>query len=127
MTHGESRQVTKGGGVLAIPRRLSDRDLPIRVQRLSKKCHQTVEAKEQRSRALNGLIRPLALRLDAQMGAPLLKSHFPTPALHEHADDVFCCLGEAGGRDGFGGRPTRWITRPDPTAPQERAALMVAH
>ena len=90
MPPNESKYVTKGGSVLAIPRRLSDRDLPIRVQRLSKKCHQTVEAKEERSRALNGLIRPLALRLDAQMGAPLLKRHFQTPALHEVADDLFC-------------------------------------
>src|SRR5258707_4636865 len=115
MPPDEREHGTYGGGVLAIPGRLSDRDLPIRVQRLPKEGHQTVEAKEQRSRALNGLIRPLALRLDAQMGAPLLKSHFQTPALHEVADDLFCCLGEVGGKDGFGGTLVRWITRHEPT------------
>jgi len=82
MSPGESEHGTYGGGVLAIAGRLRDRNLPIRVQRLPKEGHQTVETKEQRSRALNGSIRPLALRLDAHMGATLLKSHFQTPAFH---------------------------------------------
>src|SRR6266700_7418865 len=116
MPPDKSKHVTKGGDVLAIPRRLSDRDLPIRVQRLSKKCHQTVEAKEERSRALNGLIRPLALRLDAQMGAPLLKRHFQTPALHEVADDLFCRLGRVSGKECFCRTLARWITRQNPPA-----------
>src|SRR5712692_11869956 len=70
-----------------------DRNVSIRVQRLPKECHQTVEAKEQRSRALHGWIRPLALCLDAQMGATLFKRHFQTPALHKVPDDLFCRLG----------------------------------
>ena len=78
----DSENVTECGGLLAIPGRLSDRDVPMRVQCLSKECHKTVEAEEQRRRALTGLIRPLALRLDAQMGAPFFKRHFQTPALH---------------------------------------------
>ncbi|GHO80245.1 hypothetical protein KSD_80160 [Ktedonobacter sp. SOSP1-85] len=45
-----------------------------------KECHEAEEAKEERRRALNGAIRPLALCFDAQMGASLLKCHFQTPA-----------------------------------------------
>jgi hypothetical protein len=68
MSPDDSKHVTKGGGVLAIPGRLSDRDLPIRMQRPSKERHEAVEAKEQRSRAKSGQVRPLALRLDARNG-----------------------------------------------------------
>src|SRR5260221_3241692 len=125
MPPDEREHVTKGGGVLAIPGRLSDRDLPIRVQRLPKECHEAVEAKEQRSRALNGLIRPLALCLDAQMSATLLKRHFQTRALHKVSDNLFCRLGGVGGKDGFGGRLARWITRQDPTDRQRIGAIAV--
>jgi len=89
------------------------RDLPIRVQRPPKERHEAVEAKEQRSRAPGCLIPPLALCLDAQMSALLLKGHFQTPALHEVADDLFCRLGGIGGKDGFGGMLARWFTSQD--------------
>src|SRR5437879_2924564 len=76
MSPDKGEHVTKGSGVLVILGRLSDRDLPIRVQRPPKERHEAIEAKEQRSRAFNGSVRPLTLRLDAQMGATLLKGHF---------------------------------------------------
>src|SRR6266699_1088782 len=114
MPPDNSKHITEGGGVLAIPGRLSDRNLPIRVQRLPKEGHQTVEAKEQRSRTLNGSIRPLALGFDAQMGAPFLKGDFQTPALHEVAHDLLCRLGRIGGKDGFGRTLARWITSQHP-------------
>src|SRR5690348_11315356 len=99
MPPDESEHVTKGGGLLAIPGGLCERNLPIRLQGLPKRSHQTVETKEQRSRALDSSIRPLALCLDTQMGAPLLKGHLQTPALHEIADDLFCRLGGVGGKN----------------------------
>src|SRR5258708_17514214 len=102
-----------------------NRDLPIRVERLPKEGQQTVEAKEQRSRALNGLIRPLALCLDAQMGAPLLKGHFQTPARNFVANDLFGRLGRVGGKDGFGGTLARWITSQDPTDRQRSVSIAV--
>jgi hypothetical protein len=100
MPPDKSEHIPKGGRVLARPGRLSDRNLPIRVQRLPKEGYQTVEAKEQRGRALDGSIRPLALRFDAQMGAALLKGHFQTPAFHKVLDDLFCWLGWVSGKDG---------------------------
>jgi hypothetical protein len=56
MPPDDSENGTYGGGVLAIPGRLSDRNLSIRMQCLPKECHEAVEAKEQRSGALNGQI-----------------------------------------------------------------------
>ena len=56
MLPDKSEHIPKSGGVLAIPGRLRDRNLPIRVHRLPKEGHETVEAKEQRSRALDGSI-----------------------------------------------------------------------
>ncbi len=125
MSPDGSEHVTKGGGVLAIPGRLSNRKLPIRVQHLPKESHQTVEAKEHRSRALDGWIRPLALRLDAQMSATLLKRHFQTPTLHEVTDDLFCHLGGVGGKDGFGRTLARGITSQDPPDRQRIASIAV--
>jgi hypothetical protein len=76
MPPDKSEHIPKSGSLFAIPGRLRDRNLPIRVQRLPKECHETVEAKEEWSRALEGSIGPLALRLDAQVGTTLLKGHF---------------------------------------------------
>ena|SRR5947209_5326548 len=102
-----------------------DRNLPIRVQRLPKEGHQTVEAKEQRSRTLNGSIRPLALRLDAQMGAPFLKRHFQTPTRNFVADDLLCRLGRIGGKDRFGRALARWVTSQHPTDRQGSVSIAV--
>jgi hypothetical protein len=56
---------------------------------LAKERHKTGEAKQERCRAKSGLIRPLALRLDAQMSTILLKSYFQTPALHQTFDKTW--------------------------------------
>ena len=80
MKPDDSENVTKGGRLLAIPGRLSDRHLPIRVQCLPKECDEAVEAKEQRSGALNGQIRPLSLGLQAYMRVAFLEGRFQTPA-----------------------------------------------
>src|SRR6266849_5525810 len=88
MSPDENKHVTKSGGVLAIPGRLSDRDLPIGMQRPPKERHETVEAEEQGRRALDSQVRPLALCLNTQMGTPLLKRHFQTPAFHKEAIQI---------------------------------------
>src|SRR6266481_789644 len=110
MPPDKSEQVTKGGGLLAILGGLRHWNVPIRMQGLPKEGHETIETKEQRSRALDSSIRPLALCLDTQMGTSLLQGHLQTPALHEIADDLFCRLGRVGGKHGLGGTLTQWIT-----------------
>src|SRR5947209_937225 len=125
MLPDESEYVKESSGVLAIPSCLSNRDVSLGVQRSPKEGHQTVEAKEQRSRALDGLICPLALRLDAQMGTSLLKRHFQTPALHEVAHDLFYRLGGIGGKDGFGRTLALGITREHPTNRQRIGSIAI--
>jgi hypothetical protein len=86
-----------------------DRDLPIWVQGLPKERHEPVKAKEQRSRTLDGSIRPLALRLDAQMDATPLKGHFQTPVRNFVADELFFRLGGVSThRRGKGSEPERY-------------------
>jgi hypothetical protein len=52
----DSEHVTECGGVRAIPGCVSDRNLPTRMQRLTKERHEAAEAKEQGSRALTSEI-----------------------------------------------------------------------
>src|SRR5690348_7776672 len=67
-----SRQrVTEGGPRLDIPRRLPGQDLPALSQTVGQQHHQRIQAEERRGGAGDGLRRPLALRLDAQMFAHL--------------------------------------------------------
>src|SRR5579859_2574333 len=99
--------------------------MPIRMQGLPKEGHETVETKEQRSRALDSSIRPLALCLDTQMGASLLKGHLQTPALHEIADDLFCLLSGVGGKNGLGGTLTQWITSENPADGQGIVSIAI--
>ncbi len=48
---------------------------------------QAVETKEQGRAAVNGQVKPLALRFDPQVGPALLESRFQTPAFHERPHD----------------------------------------
>ena len=59
---------------------------------MSKECYQTVEAKKQRSCALNRQIRPLALRLNPQLSTTFLKGTLLAPSLHKIHDNLLCCL-----------------------------------
>src|SRR5258708_14033189 len=59
------------------------------------------------------------------MGAPLLKGHFQTPALHEVAHDLFCCLSGVSGKDGFGGTLALRITGQYPSDRQRITAIAV--
>ena len=72
------------------------------MQRLPKERDQAREPKEQRGGPFDRQIRPLTLRLDAQMGAPFLKRPLQTPARNFVSDELFCRLEEVGGKDGFG-------------------------
>src|SRR5690348_8473196 len=59
------------------------------------------------------------------MGASFLKGHLQTPAFHEVSDELFCRLGEVGGKDGFGRALARWVTRQHPTNRQRIRAIAI--
>ena len=76
----DCQDITKRRSLFVIPGSLLERKLSIWRERLPKEGHETVETKEQRCRALNGQIRPLALGFQAYMSATFLEGGFQTPA-----------------------------------------------
>src|SRR5579884_44173 len=65
MSPDDSKHITQGSHLLTILDRLSDRNAAIRMQCLPKEGHEAVEAKEQRSRALNS-----SSRCPGELGCP---------------------------------------------------------
>ena len=57
MLPDDSKNITKGGGVLAIPGGMCHWNVPIRMQGLSKEGHETIETEEQRGGALDSSIK----------------------------------------------------------------------
>src|SRR5215469_15497031 len=125
MAPHESKYISKCGCLFVIPCCLSNRNLSSRMQCLPKERDQAIQPKEQRGSPFDRQIRPLTLRLDAQMGTPFLKRHLQTPALHEVSDELFCCLDEVGGKDGFGRTLARWVTRQHPTNRQRIGSIAI--
>lgn len=98
---------------LAIPRRLPVWRAPIGSEGRAKERDEAVDPEEQRSRPLNGPIRPLALGLTTQVSAAFLEGRFSTPALHTIADDLLGRLCLISGKEGFGWSFARWIASED--------------
>ena len=78
----------KGRRVFVIPGCLRDKDTSLGMKCAPKECDQAVKAKKQGRRAVNGQIRPLALRFDPQVSPALLESRLQTPAVHTCAHDL---------------------------------------
>src|SRR5258708_2183574 len=74
------QDIMKGRRVFVIPGGLRDRDTSLGMKCAPKECDQAVKAKQQGRRAVNGQIRPLALRFDPQVSPALLESRLQTPA-----------------------------------------------
>ena len=78
----EGKYISKCGCLFVIPCCLSNRNLSIRLQRLPKERDQAIQPKEQRGGPFDRQIRPVTLRLTAQMRTPFLKRHLQAPAHH---------------------------------------------
>ena len=77
MSSDDCEDVTEGGALLALPGGLSERQVPIGVQCLSKERGEAGEAKEHRRRAVDGAIRPLALSSRCPSGHDLPQRALP--------------------------------------------------
>ncbi len=88
MLTNERQRVRKGGQRFGIPGSLADRQGLLIQQLLSKNGDQRKESQQGRSGAQNGQIRPLALRLHAQMGAHFMKSDFHRPTHDKPLQDL---------------------------------------
>ena len=91
-----------------------DRNVPIRVQRLPKECHKTVEAKEERSRAPGGSIRPLALSSRYPNGRDPPQKSLPDSSASSASLTIRSAvwLGSVE-KMALGGTLARWITSQD--------------
>lgn len=70
--------------------------------------HQGEEAEQSGSRAADRAVGPLALGLDAEVGADFAEGHFERPAQDEPGDDLERSGGEVRTEQGLGGkRPAR--------------------
>src|SRR5262249_38151019 len=98
MPSHQGQDIAKGGRLFVIPSSLLKWKASLWSQRMPKERHQAVEPQEQRCRPFNGQVRPLTLRLDAQMRPAFLECGFQTPALHEIADDLLSRLRRVGGK-----------------------------
>ncbi len=112
----------QGRGWLLLASRLPMRRTPIGSQRSAKEGHEAVAPEEQRGRALNGAIRPLALGRDPSLGAALLEGGFQTPALHAIAHQLFGSLRLVGGKPGVGRSFSCWVAREHAANRQGRRA-----
>jgi hypothetical protein len=119
MAPEESEHIMDGGRELARPGGLSNRKRSIRAHGVSTEGNETAEAEEERRRALDGVIGPLALRVETQMSAALLEGSVQAPSLQTVREDRFCRLSLVRRKEGFGGTRARWVTCEHP-AKRER-------
>src|SRR5918996_419232 len=78
-----SQDICKRRVGLGVPSCPLDWYLPIRIQCVGQQCHHRVEPEQTGRGALDGPVRPLPLRFEAQMGPTLLEGRFNGPALNE--------------------------------------------
>src|SRR5712692_5435047 len=88
MLTNERQRIRKGRQGFGIPGSLTGRKGLLTQQLLSKNGDQRKESQEGRCGAQNGQIRPLALRLHAQMGAHLMKGDFDRPTHDKPCQDL---------------------------------------
>ncbi len=72
--------VREGRTLFGLPRRTSHREFLLLDQVCRQQTHHRVERKERRRGARNRFVRPLALRLHAEMRSRFFKGHFHCPA-----------------------------------------------
>ncbi len=78
MTPDLGQDIAEGSGLFLIPGGAGDRDPAVRVQGVGEQRDQAEEAEEARGRPLDGGVRPLPLRLDAEVSAALFVSSIVT-------------------------------------------------
>lgn len=78
MLTNKSERVRKRGKGFGVPGCLTTRQRLTLEQLMSKNRHQRKESEQGRSGAQDGKVRPLSLRLHAQMSADFMKGDFPS-------------------------------------------------
>ena len=111
--------IGKGRQRLGVPRRLTDRK-PAVLAVVSQQGHQRKQSQQGRRGAGNGQIRPLALRLDPQMGPHFVERDLQLPAHDEPLQDLHRIGGQIGAQQGLRLELTFRITDQHPADGQGR-------
>ena len=94
-----------------------DGDLPLGVQRMGQQRYYRVQAEQTRGGALDGTIRPLPRRFNAEMCSALLKGRLDCPSLDEALHKFARPIAGAGRAVRPGIKLARWDRVPAPPAP----------
>lgn len=117
-------RVAEGGLVLPAPGGRSS-DEPVRaVHVICLKRDEPIAAGERRRRAGDSPVRPLALRLDAEVATGFGESHLDAPGPHEPRQDIRGLHGEAGAQERLRLEPPEGRADPgrQPAAPSSPSA-----
>ena len=88
MLANERQRIGKGGQGFGVPSRLADGKRLLTQQLMCEHGHERKEAQQGRGGARNGQIRPLPLRLDAQMSTHFMKGDLDRPAQDKPLEDL---------------------------------------
>ena len=78
--------------LLGIPSTLANRQATFQIQGVSQQRHQRIQTQQTRRHAFNRQVRPLTLRLKAQVSTAFLERRLDAPALDEPRHDVTCLV-----------------------------------
>lgn len=118
------RAVAEGGLVLPAPGGRSSDEPVLAVHVICLKRDEPIAAGERRRRAGDSPVRPLALRLDAEVATGFGESHLDAPAPHEPRQDIRGLHGEAGAQERLRLEPPEGRADPgrQPAAPSSPSA-----
>lgn len=125
MLTNERQRVRKGRQGFGIPGRLTGRKGLLSQPLMSKKGDKRKESQESRRGAQHGQIRPLALGLDAQRGAHLMKGHVTRPTHDKPCQDLNRVGRWVRPPHGLRGTCALWVTDEDPANGNRWNARMV--
>ena len=78
--------------LLGIPSTLANRQATLQIQGVSQQRHQRIQTQQTWRHAFNRQVRPLTLRLKAQVSTAFLERRLNAPALDETPHDVTCLI-----------------------------------
>jgi hypothetical protein len=110
MAPDQCQSISEGRGRLGVPGGLADRGGGPGQRSVCLEGHQGEQAQQGRRGPQDGTLRPLALGLDAQMGAHFVERHFDLPATDEPGEDLLRISVEIGAQQRLGAESAARVT-----------------
>src|SRR5215203_1551001 len=117
-----SERIAEGGLRLGVPRRCCSASPLASGEPGGQQRDDREQGEQARRGARDRLVRPLPLRLDAEVGAGLLEGHLHLPASHKPGDDLGGVSREVGAKQSLGRKAVLGIADQDPADRHNRQA-----